>query len=262
MDRIENLRFIVRTLLEEQSGKAGARTPDSLPQLQMAMRSLLNEHPPLPIGEDFLKAQDAELQWQLRDKGVVSLQSIEPCGKDNRLRLWQGGMTRLEADAIVNAANSALLGCFIPMHRCIDNAIHSAAGVELRLECERIMKSQGSPEPTGRAKMTGGYNLPARHVIHTVGPIVRKVKASPQEERELASCYASCLRTADINGLRSIAFCCISTGEFGFPPQRAAEIAVSTVLQYLDSMAGTNIDCVIFNVFKDSDYAIYSELLQ
>ncbi|MGN0029019.1 MAG: protein-ADP-ribose hydrolase [Marinilabiliaceae bacterium] len=262
MDRIENLRFIVRTLLEEQSGKAGAQIPDSLPQLQAMMRSLLNVRPPLPIGEDFLTAQDAELQWQLRDKGIVTLQSTEQCGKDKRLRLWQGDITRLEVDAIVNAANSALIGCFVPMHRCIDNAIHSAAGVQLRLECERIMKEQGEPEPTGRAKLTDGYNLPARHVIHTVGPIVRGVKATPRQEMELADCYASCLRAADMNGLRSIAFCCISTGEFGFPPQRAAEIAVSTVLQHLDSMAGTDIDCVIFNVFKDSDYAIYSGLLR
>lgn len=262
MDRIENLRFIVRSLLDERHEAAGAPLPDSLPQLQVLMRSLLNVRPPAPISDALLTAQDAELQCQLGDKGAVGLQDIAANTKHGRIRLWQGDITRLRVDAIVNAANSALLGCFVPMHRCIDNAIHSAAGVQLRLECERIMKEQGGAEPTGRAKMTGGYNLPARHVIHTVGPIVRGVKASHSQEKELEDCYRSCLRIADEYGLRSIALCCISTGEFGFPPHRAAEIAVSTVTEYLVKEAETHIECVIFNVFKDSDYDIYRELLQ
>lgn len=198
------------------------------------MRSLLNVRPPYPVGEDFIKAQDMELQRQAAEKGIVALSDIEPCRKDRRLRLWQGDITRLQVDAIVNAANSALLGCFVPMHRCIDNAIHSAAGVQLRLACNRLMQAQGHPEPPGRAKITEGYNLPARHVLHTVGPIVRNDEPTLRQEQELANCYSSCLALADAHGLQSIAFCCISTGEFGFPQRRAAEIAVGTVRTYLD----------------------------
>lgn len=260
MDRNENLRYILRALLDEQ-GKAAREIPESLPERQHLMRSLLNIRRPLPVSDAFLKAQDAELQRQLGEKGVVSIPDIEPCLTDKRLRLWQGDITRLQADAIVNAANSALLGCFVPMHRCIDNTIHSAAGVQLRLACHRLMQQQGHTEPTGRAKITEGYNLPARHVLHTVGPIVDGRQATPEQEQELADCYSSCLTLADQNGLQSIAFCCISTGEFGFPQKRAAEIAVSTVKAYLDGTAGTHIRTVIFNVFKDEDLFIYRELL-
>lgn len=167
----------------------------------------------------------------------------------------------LKVDAIVNAANSALLGCFIPMHRCIDNAIHSAAGIQLRLACHRLIQEQGQPEPTGRAKITKGYNLPARYVLHTVGPIVSGGRLTRLHEEELADCYRSCLTLADTYCLQSIAFCCISTGEFGFPQQRAAEIAVETVKNYLDTTATTHIKSIIFNVFKDEDLSIYRSLL-
>lgn len=220
-----------------------------------------NVRHPLPVGEDFLRAQDAELKQQLADKGIVRLADIEPCHADSKLRLWQGDITRLHVDAIVNAANSALLGCFVPMHRCIDNAIHSAAGVQLRLACHRMMQAQGHPEPTGRAKITEGYNLPARYVLHTVGPIVRGGRLTRQHERKLANCYRSCLALADAHSLQSIAFCCISTGEFGFPQQKAAEIAVATVKGYLNATAATHIQSVIFNVFKDEDLSIYKSLL-
>ena len=225
------------------------------------MRTLLNVRPPHPVSEDLIKAQDRELQRQLADKGIVALSDIMPCRVDGRLRLWQGDITRLQVDAIVNAANSALLGCFVPMHRCIDNAIHSAAGVQLRLACDRLMQAQGHPEPTGRAKITDGYNLPARYVLHTVGPIVRDTEPTPRQERQLADCYRSCLALADAHDLQSIAFCCISTGEFGFPQKRAAEIAVSTVRAYLDATVSTGINSVIFNVFKDDDLSIYRNLL-
>ena len=225
------------------------------------MRTLLNVRPPHPVSEDLIKAQDRELQRQLADKGIVALSDIMPCRVDGRLRLWQGDITRLQVDAIVNAANSALLGCFVPMHRCIDNAIHSAAGVQLRLACDRLMQAQGHPEPTGRAKITDGYNLPARYVLHTVGPIVRDTEPTPRQERQLADCYRSCLALADAHDLQSIAFCCISTGEFGFPQKRAAEIAVSTVRAYLDATVATGINSVIFNVFKDDDLSIYRNLL-
>ena len=261
MDRSKNIRSVLRTLLDERMEYAGLQIPDSLSEQRRMMRTLLNVRPPHPVSEDLIKAQDRELQRQLADKGIVALSDIMPCRVDGRLRLWQGDITRLQVDAIVNAANSALLGCFVPMHRCIDNAIHSAAGVQLRLACDRLMQAQGHPEPTGRAKITDGYNLPARYVLHTVGPIVRDTEPTPRQERQLADCYRSCLALADAHDLQSIAFCCISTGEFGFPQKRAAEIAVSTVRAYLDATVATGINSVIFNVFKDDDLSMYRNLL-
>lgn len=261
MNRSENLRAVLRALLDERMEYANLQIPDSLPERQTMMRSLLNIRPPHPVNEDLIKAQDRELQRQLADKGIVALSDIMPCRVDGRLRLWQGDITRLQVDAIVNAANSALLGCFVPMHCCIDNAIHSAAGVQLRLACDRLMQAQGHPEPTGRAKITDGYNLPARYVLHTVGPIVRDAEPTHRQEQELADCYRSCLALADAHDLQSIAFCCISTGEFGFPQKRAAEIAVGTVRTYLETTALTHINTVIFNVFKDDDLSIYRNLL-
>lgn len=172
--------------------------------------------------------------------------------------LWQGDITRLAVDAIVNAGNNALLGCFCPCHGCIDNAIHSAAGLELRDECNQIMQKQGHPEPNGKAKLTTGYNLPARYVLHTVGPIVSG-RVLKQDREELASCYHSCLKLAEEQGLSSIAFCCLSTGEFHFPNREAAAIAVKTVNEFLRH--NTTIRRVIFNVFKDIDKEIYRELL-
>lgn len=261
MTRSENLQYILRSLIDERPELAALEIPETLSEQQQMMRALQNVRHPVPVGEDFLRAQDAELKQQLEDKGIVRLADIKPCHADSRLRLWQGDITRLEVDAIVNAANSALLGCFVPMHRCIDNAIHSAAGVQLRLACHRIMQAQGHPEPTGQAKITEGYSLPSRYVLHTVGPIVRGGILTRQHERELANCYRSCLALADAHNLQSVAFCCISTGEFGFPRQQAAEIAVATVKGYLDATAATHIQSVIFNVFKDEDLSIYRSLL-
>ena len=174
----------------------------------------------------------------------------------DKMSLWRGDITRLSVDAIVNAANSQLLGCFVPCHGCIDNVIHSAAGVELRNECAQIMERQGHEEPTGKAKITKGYNLPAKHVIHTVGPIVG-MEVTEKQKEELKSCYVSCLKLAEKNGLKSIAFCCISTGEFHFPNKLAAQIAVETVDRYL---SGSKLERVIFNVFKEEDEYIYRKL--
>jgi O-acetyl-ADP-ribose deacetylase (regulator of RNase III) len=250
--RQENLEYIIRTLLDEWKGKVDWSVPAELEQQKLMMRALLNIRPALPIGEAFLKAQNAELQLQLQEKGIVELE-----GKG--LLLWQGDITRLKVDAIVNAANSQLLGCFIPLHSCIDNAIHSASGVQLRLACHELMERQGHEEPTGMAKITDGYNLPAKYVIHTVGPIVQDGRPSKEQEEQLASCYRSCLKLADDHQLNSIAFCCISTGVFGFPQQRAAEIAVSTVRDEIKDCR--HIDTVVFNVFKDEDKNIYQRLL-
>ena len=222
------------------------------------LRSLMNVRPPRPLSADFLHLQDELLSFEREQRGVVDVMALPSVSLDARIILWQGDITRLNADAIVNAANSALLGCFIPCHRCIDNAIHSAAGLQLRAECTALMERQGHPEETGTAKITQGYNLPARHVIHTVGPIVSG--ALTDEHRELlASCYRSCLHLAVEHGLESVAFCCISTGEFHFPNAAAAEIAVREVRAFLGT--STSIERVVFNVFKDEDRMIYERLL-
>lgn len=222
----------------------------------------MNRRPPVPLSGSLLKAQDEELQKQLAEKGIVELNLAIVSPADNRLLLWQGDITRLNADAIVNAANSQMLGCFIPLHSCIDNAIHSASGIQLRLECDDLMKIQGHPEPTGSAKITHGYNLPSKYVIHTVGPIIKNGTMTPEDEYQLASCYQSCLQLANENKLKSIAFCCISTGEYRFPNQLAAEIAVRTVREYFTLSPDTGIEAVVFNVYKDIDFSIYSKLLK
>ena len=222
------------------------------------LRALMNVRPPRPLSEEFLHLQDELLSAEREERGVVDVMTLPAVPSDARIVLWQGDITRLNADAIVNAANSALLGCFIPCHRCIDNAIHSAAGLQLRAACAALMERQGHPEPTGAAKITAGYNLPARHVLHTVGPIVHG--ALTEEHRQLlASCYRSCLTLAAKNGLKSVAFCCISTGEFHFPNDAAAEIAVREVRAFLAE--NTSVERVVFNVFKDDDRCIYERLL-
>lgn len=219
------------------------------------LRALLNVRPPKPANNEFLRVQDGYLQEELRLKGVTDFESLTPVAPD--IYLWQGDITTLKCDAIVNAANSQMLGCFCPNHGCIDNAIHTFAGVQLRSECAAIMARRGGEEPTGQAEITGAYNLPCKHVLHTVGPIVNG-KLTKKHEKELESCYRSCLALADKNGLKSLAFCCISTGEFHFPGDRAAEIAVSTVKEY-KAQTDSAIK-VIFNVFKECDYAIYAKL--
>lgn len=203
--------------------------------------------------------QDRLLSAEREEKGVVEGAALPAIDGHSRITVWSGDITRLKVDAIVNAANSALLGCFCPCHGCIDNAIHSAAGLQLRDECAEIMRAQGRPEPAGRAKLTRAYNLPARYVLHTVGPIVGRW-VTWKDRRELAACYRSCLALAAEHDLRSVAFCCISTGEFHFPNQEAAEIAVRTVREFLEQQT-TSVERVIFNVFKDLDAAIYRRLL-
>ena len=234
-----------------------ARFPQDESGQRRLLRSLMNIRPPMPLRQDFLAAQDELLAADAAEKGVVDVDCL-PTAADPRLVLWQGDITRLKVDAIVNAANSALLGCFCPCHGCIDNAIHSAAGLQLRDECNEIMQRQGHPEPNGRAKLTHGYNLPAKYVLHTVGPIVQG-RVTRRDREELAACYRSCLELAAEHGLKSVAFCCISTGEFHFPNREAAEIAVQTVTDLLRH--DTSIQKVIFNVFKDIDAEIYRDLL-
>ncbi len=216
----------------------------------------LNERLPNPVSARFLERQDRLFWAETLENGVVSLDSLEFRGG---IALWQGDISRLAADAIVNAANSSLLGCFIPHHKCIDNVIHSRAGVQLRLDCSRIMGMQGEPEPAGCAKITLGYNLPAKYVIHTVGPMIG-VAPSEEDARALRGCYVSCLNLAKEMGLKSIAFCCISTGVFGYPNDEAAETAVGAVRSWLLE-TGYGIR-VVFDVFLDKDRAIYADILK
>lgn len=265
MDRLSNLAFIIDWLKAEDKRFSGLGMPASLAERQRLMRALLNIREPKPVGGDFLRAQDAELQMQREEKGVVDVSdkgNFTPLPfSPFTFYLWRGDITRLRADAIVNAANSAMLGCFQPLHACIDNAIHSAAGVQLRLECDGIMRRLGREAKTSEAIITSGYNLPASHVVHVVGPIVPNGVPTRGQEVELANCYRHCLEIATENQLRSIAFCCISTGVFMFPQRRAAEIATASVRAWLMAHE-TSVQTVVFNVFKQADYDIYESLCQ
>lgn len=256
MNQDERRRFLIRSLLRERAEYGEADLPPEADAQRRLLRGLLNVRPPRPAAADFLRVQDDYLQGETAAKGLTDPADLVPVRPG--IYLWQGDITTLKCDAIVNAANAGLTGCYIPNHRCIDNAIHTFAGVELRLACEEMMERQGYPEPTGRAKITPAFNLPCRYVLHTVGPIIDG-RVTGRDEEQLASCYRSCLDLAAENGLESVAFCCISTGEFRFPGERAAEIAVKTVS---DRLTGdTSVKKVIFNVFKDRDKAIYERLL-
>lgn len=246
MDRLERLKNIIRYLMAD--AHVSHRLPSTLGKCQRMMRALMNIWEPKDVSIDFLTMQDAELQQQAEDKGVVTIEEKGLC-------IWQGDITRMKVDAIVNAANAQGLGCWAPLHNCIDNCIHSAAGIQLRKECNDQLR--GRLLKTGEAIITQGYNLPARHVIHTVGPIIGTGVPTKEQEKQLAQCYRSCLDLAEQAGLESIAFCCISTGVFHFPNERAAEIAIETVERYPRQSVKT----VVFNVFLDKDYDIYKRLL-
>lgn len=254
MMQSEKRLYLIRALLRER------REDLSVPQEEQAqkrlLRALFNVRPPKPCDAEFLRVQDEYLREETFQKGVTDLATLTSIRPD--IYLWQGDITTLKCDAIVNAANNQMLGCFCPNHGCIDNAIHTFAGVQLRLACAELMTKQGYDEPTGQAKITPAFNLPCRYVLHTVGPIVGG-RLTERDCELLRSCYRSCLALADEKQLESIAFCCISTGEFHFPNDRAAEIATDTVKKY---KAETQSEIkVIFNAFKDTDYKIYRDLL-
>lgn len=258
MDTNTQLDKLIRTLLQER-GENDGKIPQDLSQKQELFRGLCNIRPPRPVSQEFLQLQDEYLLTEREKKGIVAGNSLPTVSGFPKICLWQGDITRLQVDAIVNAANDQMLGCFIPSHRCIDNAIHSAAGVQLRLECAELMEKQGYAEPVGKAKITKAYNLPCKYILHTVGPIVGDRAVTQMERQQLADCYRSCLALAEDRKLHSIAFCCISTGEYGFPQIDAAEIAVETVVAFLSQNQG--IQRVIFNVFTDRDNSIYQRLL-
>lgn len=256
MNQSEKRLFLIQSLLKERPEYRDLSIPSESDSQRQLLRGLMNIRAPQRTDAEFLKTQDAYLQGETAAKGITDIAGLTPIQPG--LYLWQGDITTLKCDAIVNAANSGMTGCYIPNHRCIDNAIHTYAGVELRLACAELMEQQGHPEPTGQAKITPAFNLPCRYVLHTVGPIIDG-RVTKEDKELLASCYRSCLKLAAENGLESVAFCCISTGEFHFPNDLAAEIAVRTVKEFLKKQ--TSVKKVIFNVFKDLDKAIYEKQL-
>ena len=256
MTHTEKREYLIKTLLSEQTRYKNITVPADEQEQSNLLRSLMNVRMPAPISDAYVQIESEYLHEETAAKGITRLIDLQPV--EDGFYLWQGDITTLECDAIVNAANAQLLGCFAPLHKCIDNCIHTFAGLRLRNCCDEMMRRQGHEEPTGQAKITPAFNLPCKYVLHTVGPIVDG-RLTETQERQLASCYTACLTLAEENGCKSIAFCCISTGVFGFPQHRAAEIAVQTVRAY-KAKTHSNIE-VIFNVFKDEDYDIYRGLL-
>ena len=252
--------FLIEYLLKENPNYRGVHIPDGEDEQRYLLRSLMNIRPPQHTSEEFLRIQDSYLQEAIRQRGITDLADLKPVtGRGNGdWYVWRGDITTLKVDAIVNAANSGMTGCWQPCHACIDNCIHTFAGVQLRAVCAGIMQKQGHEEPTGTAKITPAFNLPCKYVLHTVGPIVQG-RLQKKHEEELASCYRSCLELAEQHKVRSIAFCCISTGVFRFPAQKAAEIAVSTVEDWKAKNNSTM--KIVFNVFSKQDEAIYNKLM-
>lgn len=258
MTQDERRKYLIEYLLKEEIRFRKQTIPADMQGQRDLLRSLMNVRMPRPISDEFLQIQDEYLQERNLERGITDVADLIPVESNQRLYIWQGDITTLKCDAIVNACNSQMLGCFSPMHACIDNFIHTYAGIQLRLEMNEIMTEQGHEEETGRAKITSGYNLPAKYILHTVGPIIQW-DVTKEDEELLASCYRECLKLAAENRVESIAFCCLSTGVFRFPQQRAAEIATATVREFLNK--DDRVKKVIFNVFKDEDLKIYDDIL-
>ena len=256
MNQRERREYLIRQLIAEQPSLSGTALPQDEEGQRRLLRALFNVRPPISASEELLRVQDAYLQEELAHRAVTNGEALKPLA--GNLCLWRGDITALKCDAIVNAANSALLGCFYPNHGCIDNAIHTRAGIQLRLACHEIMARQGHEEPAGTAKITPAFNLPCKYVLHTVGPIISGA-VSERDCAALASCYRACLDLAVKYDCRSLAFCCISTGEFHFPNEPAARIAIETVRKHEAVCTGRI--RIIFNVFKPEDEAIYRRLL-
>ena len=264
MTQNERLDFLVEEFKNDSVRYKDLAAPSDTAGKRQLLRSLMNIRMPKELPKKVLKVQDEYLAERAEEKGVVHLSDIPVI--NSSLSIWQGDITRLAVDAIVNAANSQMLGCFIPMHTCIDNCIHSFAGVQLRAECSRKMDrmriryGRDYEQPTAVPMLTAAYNLPAKKVVHIVGPIVQD-GLTPELEKDLADCYRNTLDLCAENDLRSVAFCCISTGVFHFPNRRAAKIAVHTVKEWLEAHSG-EVERVIFNVFKDEDREYYESELQ
>ncbi|MGV8906451.1 MAG: protein-ADP-ribose hydrolase [Acetobacterium sp.] len=268
MNKEEKLDYLIEILIKEKHGIPEKKLSENNCTKRKLLRGLMNLRLPGKIDQNFLKIQDEFLSDEAKEEGIIdgdnlrTVKEMFPCSQihnGNRMVLWQGDITRLKVDGIVNAANKRMLGCFTPCHGCIDNVIHSAAGIHLREECNELMQKQGFEEPIGKAKITKAYNLPSKAVIHTVGPIVED-NVTMEQKIQLRSCYEESLQAAIDQHLSTIAFCCISTGEFHFPNQLAAEIAIQTIANFLDTHE--QIKKVIINVFKKTDWDIYQKLFE
>ena len=262
MDQAQRLDYLVRRFAADSVEYKNMDVGRTEAEKRAALRSLMNIRMPRPMDDETLRVQDEYLAELLAQRGSVSPEEIPASGQ---LAVWQGDITLLAADAIVNAANSQMLGCFVPMHTCIDNCIHTFAGIQLRGECARQMRllrerfGQAYEQPTAVPMLTPGYNLPAGYVIHIVGPIVED-EPTARDRRELAACYRNTLDMCAENCLRSVAFCCISTGVFHVPKEPAARIAVSETRSWLAEHPGA-VDKVIFSVHNDRDRALYETLV-
>ena len=268
-DKNIEIDFLINELISKNERiDNNMEIPDNYDEKRKLLRALMNTQTPVQLSDEFYEIQDKILSDETNNKDLVSWEDIETISQnpneiDSKIALWQGDITYLKADAIVNAANSQMLGCFIPLHNCIDNQIHSAAGFQLRMDCYKIMQNQGHEEANGNAKITSAYNLPSKYVIHTVGPAIPYGREPDEDEiRELESCYQSCLELADEYELKSIAFCSISTGVFNFPKDQASKLAIETVRNYLKNNPNTNIEKIIFNTFSDEATEIYRKNLK
>ena len=268
-DKNTEIDFLINELISKNERiDNNMEIPDNYDEKRKLLRALMNTQTPVQLSDEFYEIQDRILIDETNNKDLVSWEDIETISQnpneiDSKIALWQGDITYLKADAIVNAANSQMLGCFIPLHNCIDNQIHSAAGFQLRMDCYKIMQNQGHEEANGNAKITSAYNLPSKYVIHTVGPAIPYGREPDENEiRELESCYQSCLELADEHELKSIAFCSISTGVFNFPKDQASKLAIETVRNYLKNNPNTNIEKIIFNTFSDEATEIYRKNLK
>lgn len=258
MNQDERRIYLIKYLLNEDAYYKDYKIPEVKIEQQKLLRALMNIRKPNSISDEFLTIQDEYLKERAKERGIVDIRFFKPVKYNNRIFIYQGDITTLKCDAIVNACNLKMLGCFAPLHDCIDNFIHTYAGIQLRLKMNEIMIEQGHDEKTGTCKITSGYNLPCKYILHTVGPIIN-FSVTKEDERLLSSCYKECLKLALKNQIKSIAFCCISTGVFSFPNDRACKIAVDTVLEFLKN--DNSIKQVIFNVFKDQDCKLYNQLL-
>ena len=268
-DKNKEIDFLINELISTNDRiDNNMEIPNNYDEKRKLLRALMNTQTPVQLSDEFYKIQDRILSEETNNKDLVSCEDIETISQnlneiDSKIALWQGDITYLKADAIVNAANSQMLGCFIPLHNCIDNQIHSAAGFQLRMDCYKIMQEQGHEEANGNAKITSAYNLPSRYVIHTVGPAIPYGREPDENEiRELESCYQSCLELADEHELKSIAFCSISTGVFNFPKDQASKLAIETVRNYLKNNQNTNLEKIIFNTYSDEATEIYRKNLK
>ena len=265
---MEKLDYLINYLLTERNETLEIDNL-SYKDKKRIYRSLCNIRDAKPISEEYFKIENKYLQEELNKKDITDVADIQPAKEllkvtnlkyEDKICLWKGDITTLKIDAIVNAANSQGLGCFVPMHSCVDNIIGSNAGVSLRLECNKVMKEKNYFLPTGKAFITKGYNLPAKYVIHTVGPIIYE-EVTEKEEQELINCYINSLKLAIQNGIKTIAFPCISTGKFRFPKTQACKLAIKAVEEFLDTH-NDEIDKIVFNIYIEEDYEIYEQYIR